>query len=91
MNKIDPKKESSCFLTLISYNWGAAIFKLYDLLQFLMKPVETVSMLEVKTPNNCRMERELGIVCKAAQDPKSKGVIKVPTNKHKPVDYKRDI
>lgn len=89
MNKIDPNKESGCFLTLISYNWEVAVFKLYDLLQVLMKPIETVSMLEVKMPNNCMMERELGIVYKAVQDPKSKGVIKVPTNKQ--ADYKRDI
>lgn len=57
-----------------------------------MKPRETVCTLEVKIPNNCMMERELWIICKAVQDPKSKGVIKVPIKKPKQADYKlRDI
>lgn len=38
------------------------------------------------------MERELWIICKAVQDPKSKGVIKAPIKEPKQADYKqRDI
>lgn len=40
-------------------------------------------------PNNCEMERKLQNVCKAVQDPKSKGVTKVPIRKPKQPYYKQ--
>lgn len=35
------------------------------------------------------MEREFWIICKAVQDPKSKGVIKAPIKEAKQADYKQ--